>query len=519
MLHRTRSSCLRPVCRLAGVVALIAILTSACGRRLSYEQLEALVTRCCDTDANHFLLDKLTTHRIVMLTDQGHGYPMYLQRVISFLNFWIDTLERSDPVNTPVPSDLVLILETDSLNLTRRLQQVAMGCELDSMRVEELTANITVERQEFSSDLVELLDRIAMCNEKRVTLRPIQFRIAGAESVFTDVANWSHDKRGDYFVHRRDEQISERIVKLLDNDPAAKALVFYGAGHFSRDKVTKKADQSSSEGYFLNHYLTAKYGREGVYAIDQIAVNRANSTPFPCAYRLTYALDYDSLPRRDLPTSLCIGSMDGAIVDYGKFILPTPISHVSSQRLVDLIVPQLHRISDTRNDFYLDTWGAMLRYLHAISAAPFLSKENLRDPAVISRLEETWTAWRDTVHLQVVKDIDSLVFYKRLVDLMKNSQRPFTSWYETEISTCAGFVPYYDTLATAEQRAADIWQYLQDNRHDIVVGNMVSLLWVGTSDERSEALQVLKRETGKDFETAKEWTVWRRENCPPAPRM
>jgi hypothetical protein len=201
------------------------------------------------------------------------------------------------------------------------------------------------------------------------------------------------------------------------------------------------------------------------------------------------------------------------IVDRGKFVLPTPPYAVNSQGIIDAIVPQLHRIADSRNDFFPDFWGIILRYLHAISAAP-LEMVNLRDSAVIHQLEEKWVTWHDTVHLQVVKDIDSLALYKRLVDQMKNSQPPFTSQYETMISTSAGFKPLYDTLATSEQRAADIWQYLQDNRHNIVVGNMVSLLWLGTCDERAEALMVLKRETGKEFKTAKEWTVWWRENCP-----
>lgn len=518
MLRQNTHSYSRSIWRLAGILAVLAILTSACERRLSYEVLETLVTRSCDTNVNHFLLDKLQNHRIVMLADQGHGYPTYLQRVISFLNFWVDTLEQADPVSNPLPANLILILETDSVDLARRLQRVAAGCDLDSMEIWELTEHNTVEWHEYYFDLVQLLNRIAEDKERRVTLKPIRFRIAGAESVFTDVVNWSYDKRSEYFVYRRDQQISEAIIKLIEENPGAKALVFYGAGHFARDKVMKKADRDSSEGYFLNHYLTEKFGRDGVYAVDQIAVNRFGSTPIPCAYHSTYALSYAGLPRSDLPPGLQLGPMDGAIVDYGKFVFPTPISRVNSQRLVDMIVAQLHRIADTRNDFYYDTWGTVLQYLHAVSAVP-IKKEDLRDSSVIQRLERKWQAWRDTVHLQVVKDIDSLVFYKRLVELMRNSQSPSTSWYETAISSRVGFRPLDDTVATAEQRAADVWQYLQDNRHDIVVGNMVSLLWVGTDDEKAEALQVLKRETGRDFQTPKQWTVWWRENRPNFPSM
>ncbi len=519
MIPRTNATSVFFLRRLAGIIVLLAILTSACDRPLSYDQLEALVTRSCDRNVNHFLLDKLEHHRIVMLADQGHGYPMYLQRVISFLNFWVDTLEQSNPVGSSVPSNLILILEDDSLHLARRLQHAAAGCEVDSMQFEEFIYTNTIEFHEYYHDLVELQRRIATHNGNGVTLRPIRFQIAGAESVITDVSNWSFDELDECFIHRRDEITSAGIIRMLEEDPGAKALIFYGAGHFVRGKVLKRAKEHSAEGYFLSHYLTEKYGRDsGVYAVDQIAVNGSGATPFPCAYDSTYALDYDSLPRRQVPSVLMSGSMDGVIVDRGKFVLPTPLYAVNSQRIVNVIVSQLHRIAETRIDFFRDTWATILRYLHAISATP-LEMENLRDSAVIHQLEEKWSAWHDTVHLQVVKDIDSLALYKRLVDLMRNSQRPFTSWYETMISTSAGFKPYYDTLATAEQRAADIWQYLQDNRHDIVVGNMVSLLWVGSADEKAEALQVLKRETGKDFQTAKEWTVWWRENCPTLPSI
>ena len=181
-----------------------------------------------------------------------------------------------------------------------------------------------------------------------------------------------------------------------------------------------------------------------------------------------------------------------------------------------MIVPQLQRLSNTHNDIYNSAFGGALRYLHRISGIP-LEKCNLKDTSVTRLLADKWSRWYDTAHFNIVAETDSFTIYKRLVDLMRRSSPPFTSWYEGMINSAAWLRQADDTISSSEQQADYVWQYLQDDRHYIVVGNLVSLLWVGTDDEKSQALKVLKRETGQDFNTPKEWIVWWRENCPLMP--
>jgi hypothetical protein len=54
--------------------------------------------------------------------------------------------------------------------------------------------------------------------------------------------------------------------------------------------------------------------------------------------------------------------------------------------------------------------------------------------------------------------------------------------------------------------------YLKKTSNKIIITDLVQLLWVGTDEERQEAMKELKDRTGQSLTTAPEWMAWWRAN-------
>ena len=67
-------------------------------------------------DPADFILQKLATHRVVMVADAGHGDPLYYRAVVATLNRWISAFDGKPPDDTSgnLPRRLILAMEIDS---------------------------------------------------------------------------------------------------------------------------------------------------------------------------------------------------------------------------------------------------------------------------------------------------------------------------------------------------------------------------------------------------------------------
>jgi hypothetical protein len=179
------------------------------------------------------------------------------------------------------------------------------------------------------------------------------------------------------------------------------------------------------------------------------------------------------------------------------------------------MIPTYEKLTDMKNDYTRGFAGTISGYLQTIAADSLVNNDMYGfDSAVVQWRINKCRKWHNTVKLDMVRDIENLTLWKRLVDRLSASRGHATSLYECNLARA--MVPRYDddTTLTSAQLADMSWQYVQMNRRRLIVDNLVNLLWVGTKREKGKAIAVLNRETGQQFKTPKEWMVWWRNNRP-----
>jgi hypothetical protein len=503
----------------AVVLAAVAALISGCGRGMTETEAQQAVIRNCNHNINQFMLERLEKNRIVMLADAAHGESLYMQRVVSFLNSWLDTLEHSKGSVSGVPTKILLVLEADSVVVHRLKTFFTSGNVWDAIDVHYAAGSqFTWETLEYYGDLRAIWKRAEALNSKSGKSADIQLDILGSEQAF-DIKSLSTQMRKDYFVCGRDEYSSSQIIARLDASPDTKALLFYGAAHLNREKAVKHADDVSGEGYYLGYYLAEHYGYDRVYSIYQMALSRSdNMYTVLSGPGSTYAVDYTVIRGAKSLTRLSTNVNGGLIIFFTESTPPIPVATVWSENVAKCFTANLDSLSAMNNDILIAEFQAALRYLHTFSIFP-LERIDLRNSTIVQQEVSKWKSWSDTVKISAVEDIVNLIALKRLVDHMPNSKKPFTTWYESMIASAAGFDGYHDTTMSAQERADSYWEYVKTNRQRIVLNNLVALLWVGTAREIEAAMAALDKETGEHFATPKDWTIWWRRNYVALPRM
>ncbi|HTR98595.1 MAG TPA: hypothetical protein VML00_02525 [Bacteroidota bacterium] len=63
--------------------------------------LEAIIRSHVVWDPADFILQKLATHRVVMIGDAGHGDPLYYRLVVASLNRWVSAFEGKQQNDVP----------------------------------------------------------------------------------------------------------------------------------------------------------------------------------------------------------------------------------------------------------------------------------------------------------------------------------------------------------------------------------------------------------------------------------
>ena len=208
------------------VIALLAIfcfIVFAGNRNTpSPMELRQIVMQNQQFDVNRFMLDKLQENRILMLADECHGNYMYLQRLVGFLNYWVDTQLVEGAHNSELCHKLFLVVEGDPVNLPGGIGLAAKGLEGDSITLEDSWApQLTMESVEYRRDLAMLIQRVDSVNAAEGEHR-IQFEVFCPESSIVDLTNWTVAKREDYFINRRDQYSSRKAVDLLEHNPTQK---------------------------------------------------------------------------------------------------------------------------------------------------------------------------------------------------------------------------------------------------------------------------------------------------------
>jgi hypothetical protein len=463
----------------------------------------------CERDINDFILDKLEKNRIVMLGDMKHGDPIYVQTVSTFLDYWVKQIAQDSTHEKHLPHKIYLVLEINARNADLIRSFLKTGDFLSGFNYDWIVTQLNTTRMEFYFDLRLIFQNIASYNKN--SRDSISLEIVGPEEE-VEVSHWSRKLQDSIFIYQRDEYSSQQVINLLDRNPDSKALVYYGSGHLIKQKAIKTGYELKGEGYYMAHYFIEHYGKSAVYTIEQPLLNQISD-----AYKYywpignSFAFDNNTVDPEAVSTPIKEIEANGSIIHFGY---DAPVGRRAIDILSENMVKfMLHRLNDMagKDSINDQSTRAARVYLTQVSGTEW-DGIKLETEEEGNKLIQKWNDWYAQTKLDIVDDIVTQAPAKRLIDIMARSTGKRTDWYDRLIGDYLNEDPYLDSSRTPFQRADDYRQYLQDNMRSIVIGNLVSMLWIATDAEHDKAVALLRKMTGQNLTTAKQWTVWWREN-------
>jgi len=491
---------------LSGILALPALAQPERER-----DLESLITRHAVWDPADFIMQKLATHRVVMIGDAGHGDPLYYRLVVASLNRWVSAFEgkQQNDVSRGLTRRLILALEMDS-TLARHLNDYIRGGDiLDFIAPgmfwgEQFTSGTLA----FYDQLRALELRIDEHNRALPQSEHIRLDVVGPEMVI-DLTAWTPAKRDSFFVYARDEYSASRLKEVMASAPDAKLMVYYGNGHLIRGTVQKAGDQMRGMGKYLAEYLTVAFANDGgVYTCGQADARRATWLD-DAIVRIgrTFAIDQSFLRGCAISPDASFEASDGSVYEFVPRRNARHISGILSERLVDYAIAHLGECTDSANYFIRGNLLVLFNYL-CMAAPSQWASANVRNLAAVDSTISAWKSWRGTAHVDIVKDVASLDYFKRFVDLIRNSPDPASTLLQRRLAVVTGFKVWFHSGASPQERADSLWACIVRYRRPLVVENLIHLLWIGSETEKRNAVAVLREETGENYTTAGEWAKW-----------
>lgn len=497
---------------LFAVLASTAVTGSSFAQPQRVADVTALVKQHAVWNPGEFILSKLKTNRIVMVGDAGHGDPLYSRVVINSLNDWVSEWAQvgSDRKPEKLPSKLFLILEMDSVQANGLGQYFVNGDPALTLKPFNFIGNqFTTGVLQFYNELRLIKERVAAFNEGRTERSQISLDVVGPEKVM-DPVGWTPAKRDSFFVYGRDEYSSSKIRDLLEKAPEAKALLYYGQSHLYAEKTRKLEGNSQSMGYYLGHYLMQDFASNGgVYAVEQIDAEAIPARLDKAISEIgkTFAIDDSVFKGAAVGPNAYIPWLDGSIF---YFTPPRNTRHLSmlySETLVDYVLKNIdsyRNVSEESNRWVIGSW---LYYLSNVAVVP-LHGLDYKDSAAVDSAIDAWKQWRRSTDVDMVRDIASLKYFKRYIDLIRSTTDPESLQYEKSIASLVGFRVWFPMGTSSQVRADSTWSYINKYRSSIVVENLIDLLWVASKSEKEEAISVLGKETGMNFKSAEDWSTW-----------
>ncbi len=499
---------------LALILACVAWYFESCGGTQDAGAIADGIRENSTTNINGFILDKLKRNRVVMLSDSRHGSSLYLQSVIRFLNYWVDNLDNPFDSGYSIPRKLFLVRETAPDEGAQVRQFLDTGELFESFSYRYIMWVMNTARVEYYDDLRRLVERIDSINNTLPPGRKIEFKLMFPEKAI-DRITWTRAWADTFFISQRDEYSSQRVSDSLEAHPDYRALIFYGSAHLNKHRAVKRGYNMSGEGYYLAHYLTQRFGdMGGVYTIYQ-SVNNAmgDMSGFYRAVGHDFAIDNHRLGTGMIPKDYKKVGADGEIVyfDSDPEFNDLMLYQIHSMRMVKYLIDNMARFSLSSDSISENYMRGALRDLPIIVGTRF---DDYRegDPESAKAIVRKWKNWYDTTSMDMVAELESQAIYNRILGYMATSEGRKVNWYEGVICECLGLNPSYDTAATPAERADEYRQYIAHYRRRLLLRDLTGLLWIGYESEFTKALAVLKKETGEEFTTAREWANWLRKN-------
>jgi hypothetical protein len=487
---------------------LIVSLNNCNSQTNSKKQFTQLIKDNYHLNINEFIQNKLIDNRIVAIGDQGHGNHLYMKTITDYLNYWIESLSKFKNKGQNIPRDLYLILEADSTFINAINKYFLTDNPYYLLDPTFIFGNqYTTAYFEFFYDLRLIKNKVDLLNQKLSSENKISFRLFGPEKII-DLTNWTIEKRDTFFVYERDRYSSQQIIELLKNDSAAKALIFYGAGHLIENK-TQKLQNISVQSYFLGHYLYEFFNdKGGYYTIGQISTdtNPQLSEYYKCSDR-NYVIENSIFNGYTLPINMQPQFEDASIILFDKNFVQPHFSQVWSQNNIDCFLNNYEKFLNLKNRIDLGIIGRWLMYLYTISERAVEIIDYNDSTAIISAINH-WKLWRKNEQMNYANEIINQNILKERIKLLANSKYPFSQEYERELQQMFYSNVFYNKDASPSEMANAFSSFVEKNKKAIITDELINLLWIGTNDENQKALEYLKNTYSINLNTAKEWTNW-----------
>jgi hypothetical protein len=503
------------------------LLFVSCAKKDPAKEITDILNAHANVSVNKFILDKFKDYRIIMIADAGHSEGIYLRTISSFLNGWFDAAINN---GTPV-RNLVLIREDDSLHIQDIKKYMISHDYRDLIgnRPLDYYSWMSTADLEFYWTLGDLAKRIDQANAKGAN---VKLDILGPEMV-PNLDDWSIAKRDEWFVNSRDTISSNAVIRYLKANPDTKALIFYGSAHIAKSKVRKPVNAGSSEGFYMAHYLYQEFGDQ-FFEIDQYGPSLREGpivtgplvTPgSPYILEQKYYNEITSLQNTPCPGPR---SVDATIMIIGEVEPIVSWPFIKSKNLGWLALEEIKTLIQQNKLFHLNMGVEAASYLSMLTG-DMRYIANRKDTTIIYECIATWERWLNDPDNDVVKEIVAEAPARHLLTLMKSAGDKDTE-VESELlfTLSTGLLNTYDARMVPVLRKTISAQY--DNEVDwpsrfeynqlrlvkqsnrIIVTDLVQLLWVGTDQEKQEAVAELQKRTGRALTTPPEWMKWWRED-------
>jgi hypothetical protein len=448
-----------------------------------------------------------------MIADEGHGNHIFMQTVINYLNYWIDTIQIKLNQKQSIPRNLYLILESDSNQINSIYKYFSSNNPYDLLNPRFNYGNLfTSAVIEFYDDLRNIHFKIESINENLPEEEKISFKLFGPEKVI-DLNDWSIEKRERFFINERDEYSSDQIINLLEKDSTARALIFYGGGHLVTIK-TRKSQNNQDEGFFLVYYLAEHFrDKGGYYSIDQLSAKQ--NLWLNEVYKFTnenYIIENSIFEGHTIPNNMQPQGTNASLTLFDKNIIQPDISKIWSDNLVNCFLNNADKFINLQSEFNRGIISSWFYYLSIISGNEF-ENINFNDSVSVIKEIEKWKDWRKNKKTNIADEIINQNIIKNRINLFEKSEYPAAIRYEYDFGgLLLNAKVWHNRDATPKLIAKGYNEHIEKYSKPIISENLINLLWVGTNEEKQKALEYLKKTFSLNLNTAKEWTDWWRNS-------
>ena len=445
------------------------------------------------------IVHQLSRHRIVMLGDFAHEWPLSTQTLTTTLTTWLRMLEAGESDQ----GHLTVFLEEDN-QVAGLLRQYLKTGDLHPL-LDLLMPSTSLERLESYADLRGIATQIDSLNLFLPASKQIVFDVQGPEAfnVFNPMILDSSDRETRlFYVNQRDSLSAGNVIAYLQDHPDQKALMFYGVGHLIKNFVEKNYTGSLSagekSGHYLAYYLKKEFGEDGVFTISQIDHRHSPLQPgqFDSSDVMFLADETPWSGKPQMNKDLAPDNFDAFIV-RNQFHIPThPLSHVFSRRVVAASIKRLEYLEPHQSGIF----GSRF-YTQALRTLEVLADTNFST-------SKEWKSWFVEHPFEGLDHFRSQEFRDRLKEQCRRAIGTPEMGSRIGELISLGFDP---RVGSPTMTSGQWDTFFNEMWPQMVILNAIGVCWIGNQHEQERARTYLRQTTGKSFDSPGQFLKWWRK--------